>query len=130
MPARLKPLEAILERMVLGQMVQPPNTAIATPLQQAVSNLQSGGMGAMPGGFANLPNQGMQSRAQLGLPDRSSYFPGNLNFDEAAALGAFPNVPGNPQTIKAGKGSENLIPTKKARKQAGSPELTRSGGSS
>lgn len=123
MPQRLKPLEAIMERMVLGQMTQPPNTAIAVPLQQAISNLQSGGKGSMPGGLANLPNGGLQSREQLGLPDRSSYFPGNIGFDEAAALGAFPGVPGNKQTVKEGRKQPGLLQPKKARREASHPEL-------
>ena len=35
-----------LNRMLLGQMVNPPDTAISTPLQQSISNLQ-GGYGQM-----------------------------------------------------------------------------------
>lgn len=94
----------VAKRALLGQLINPPNTAIATPMQQAISNLQSGAPerafglggglasrlsgGAVPGttsagspGFApgsfaaDAPGgqQGLQSREQLGLPDRSSY---------------------------------------------------------
>jgi len=92
-PPRLKPLETVLENAFLAQQAQPPNTALSVPLQQAISNLQSGGRGSLPGGFANLPNQGMQSREQLGLPDRRSYFPGLPTYDELKALGSFQDVP-------------------------------------
>jgi hypothetical protein len=118
----LKPLESILERMVLGQMTTPPNTAIATPLQQAISNLQSGGRGSMPGGLGNLPNNGLQTREQLGLPDRRSYFPGLPTTDEAAALGAFPGIMSNPRTVKQGRRQQGLLP-KKDRGPASHPEL-------
>jgi len=94
----------VIKRALLGQLVKPPETAISNPMQQAISNLQSGAPerafglggglasrlsgGAVPGtisgsspGFApgsfaaNAPGgqQGLQSREQLGLPDRSSY---------------------------------------------------------
>lgn len=94
-PDRLRPFEAVIERMMMGQLAQPPETAIAAPLQQAISNLQSGGRGALPGGMANLPNGGLQSREQLGLPARSSYFPTGVTLDELNTLGALPEVPPN-----------------------------------
>lgn len=123
-PASLKPLLSVLERQVLGQQVQPPNTAISVPMQQAISNLQSGGRGALPGGMSNLPNAGLQSRQQLGLPDRSSYFPGTPTFNEAAALGMFPPLQSNPKTQKTQK-QEGTKPTKKQQRQQASPELNR-----
>lgn len=113
---------SLLERQILGQMTQPPETAISTPLQQAVSNLQSGGRGALPGGFANLPNNGMQTRAQLGLPDRKSYFPGTPSFDEAAALGAFPGLASDKGTVRAARKLGNPI-TKRERREGSHPEL-------
>lgn len=100
-----------INRMLLGQLVNPPDTAISTPLQQSVSNLQ-GGFGqmrsnfGMAGGLADqlagrggggqmLPgaNQsGLQSRAQLGLPDRDSYFTFKPTAEDVASLGAVPKL--------------------------------------
>jgi hypothetical protein len=102
-PGRVqRPTYDTMIRGLLGQMVRPPETAISVPLQQAVSNLQSGNFkvgGSMvdrlaakdltgvPGGSAStgfpagslLPSaaggqQGLQTREQLGLPSRESYF--------------------------------------------------------
>src|SRR5262249_25008285 len=44
-PRRLQPVLDMMTRSMIGQMANPPDTAIATPLQQAVSNLQSGDVG-------------------------------------------------------------------------------------
>jgi hypothetical protein len=110
-PRRLQPVLDMVTRGLIGQMANPPNTAISVPLQQAVSNLQSGdvgrqfgiggsmaerlsgrggptggtggaddtggaGAGFAPGSFSPSAaggQQGLQTRAQLGLPDRSTY---------------------------------------------------------
>ena len=91
-----KPMYDQMLRGLIGQMAAPPETAISVPLQQAISQMQSGkydvpiGMAARLGGAANtggstfapgslLPNapggqQGLQTREQLGLPSRESYF--------------------------------------------------------
>src|SRR5262249_54718052 len=124
-PRVLQPGDDTLIRGMLGQMVNPPDTAISVALQQAVSNLQSGqysdlggsmvdrlagrtgggssgspsadsgtpGGGFAPGSF--LPNapggqQGLQTREQLGLPDRSSYFTFMPSPDDIAKIGLSP----------------------------------------
>ena len=89
-----------LNRMLLGQMVNPPDTAISTPLQQSISHLQSGGLAnRLSDGFAQglaAPGQaqpwGMQSREQLGLPSRDSYFTFKPTPEEVASLGAVPPI--------------------------------------
>jgi len=119
---------------MLGQMVNPPDTAISVPLQQAVSNLQSGdpgrafgiggsmvnrlagttgatgatgaggggadagspgtaGAGFAPGSFlpsASGGQQGLQTREQLGLPERSSYFTFMPKPEDIANIGLSP----------------------------------------
>lgn len=130
-PRVLKPGYDVLTRAMLGQMVNPPDTAISAPLQQAVSNLQSGdpgrafgiggsmvnrlagrteatgaggggadagspgtaGAGFAPGSF--LPSaaggqQGLQTREQLGLPERSSYFTFMPKPEDIANIGLSP----------------------------------------
>jgi len=105
-PQRLQLPYDMMIRGLVGQMAEPPETPISTPLQQAISNLQggniagqfglgggmaerlasrgtpgasgTGGGGFAPGAFlpsAEGGQQGLQSREQLGLPDRESYFP-------------------------------------------------------
>jgi hypothetical protein len=90
-----KPMYDQMLRGLIGQMARPPETAISVPLQQAISQMQSGkydvpiGMARRLGGAANtgagfapgsfLPNapggqQGLQTREQLGLPPREDYF--------------------------------------------------------
>lgn len=117
-----------LNRMLLGQLVNPPDTAISTPLQQSVSNLQ-GGFGTMrqnyglAGGLADQlagrntgggqmaagPQQwGLQSRAQLGLPDRDSYFTFKPSAEDVASLGAVPQIASNVRSGKARRQFENL----------------------
>lgn len=104
-------LYSIANRALIGQLVEPPETAVAAPLQQAVSNLQGGfgtmrsnfGMGGgladqlagRGGGGAMLPGEnqwGLQTREQLGLPDRKDYFEFVPSADEVRSLGALPNV--------------------------------------
>ena len=81
-----------------SQLTNPPNTAIGVPLQQAISNLQMGmgGLGGSAAGGSLLPGPaqaGLQSRSQLGLPDRSSYFAPFLpSPQQAAAAGAIPGI--------------------------------------
>jgi len=128
-PRVLKPGYDTLIRGMLGQMVNPPDTAISTPLQQAVSNLQSGdpgrafgvggsmvermsgrggptgggsadagspgtaGAGFAPGSFlpsASGGQQGLQTREQLGLPERSSYFTFMPKPEDIAKIGLSP----------------------------------------
>ena len=107
-----KPMYDQMIRGLIGQMAAPPDTAIAAPLQQAVSQMQSGkydvpiGMAARLGGAANtggstfapgsfLPDapggqQGLQSRSELGLPDRSSYFTFMPRPEDIANIGLSP----------------------------------------
>jgi hypothetical protein len=132
-PKRLQPALDMMTRSMIGQMANPPNTAIAAPLQQAVSNLQGGdvgrefgvggsmlqrlsgqggptagetggtpsgagdtggaGGGFAPGSFSPSAaggQQGLQSRADLGLPDRSSYFTFMPSPQDIANIGLAP----------------------------------------
>jgi hypothetical protein len=99
-------------RGLIGQMARPPETAISVPLQQAISQMQSGkydvpiGMARRLGGEANtggstfapgsfLPNapggqQGLQTREQLGLPPRESYFTFMPSPEDIASIGLAP----------------------------------------
>jgi hypothetical protein len=119
-PRRMQPAMDEMVRGLIGQMAKPPETAIATPLQQATSNLQSGdpgrafglgnsmvdrmagregapgtstaGAGFAPGSLlpSDVGPQGQQSRADLGLPDRSSYFTFMPSADDIAKIGLAP----------------------------------------
>ena len=104
---RMRNLGSILERSLLGQMVEPPETAISVPQQQALSNLQ-GGFGQLArsfgvgGGGPMLPgaNQwGLQSREQMGLPSRRSYFTFLPTKEQVAQLGAVPPILTQPQAV-------------------------------
>jgi hypothetical protein len=105
-----KPMYDQMIRGLIGQMAAPPETAISAPLQQAVSNLQSGkydvpiGMAARLGGAGTdtgfaagslLPSaaggqQGLQTREQLGLPSRESYFTFMPRPEDIANIGLSP----------------------------------------
>jgi len=115
-PGRVqRPVYDTMLRGLLGQMVRPPDTAISVPLQQAVSNLQSGkfdvggsmvdrlaakDLSGVPGGSSSqagsfLPNapggqQGLQTREQLGLPPRESYFTFMPSAEDIAKIGLSP----------------------------------------
>ena len=133
-PPRLQMPYDQLVRGLIGQMAQPPETPISTPLQQAISNLQSGDVGrayGLGGGIASrlsgqamdtgatggsstggstgsaggtapgfapgsfLPSapggqQGLQTREQLGLPSRESYFPFTPTKEDIEAIGMKP----------------------------------------
>jgi len=130
-PARLQMPYDQLVRGLIGQMAEPPETAISTPLQQAISNLQSGDVGrayglgggiasrlsgqatdtgATGGGSTGAPSggttpgfrpgsflpgaeggqQGLQTREQLGLPSRESYFPFTPTKEDIEAIGMAP----------------------------------------
>jgi hypothetical protein len=112
-PTRLqRPMYDQMLRGLIGQMARPPETAISVPLQQAVSQMQSGkydvpiGMARRLGGAANtggstfapgsfLPNapggqQGLQTREQLGLPPREDYFTFMPRPEDIANLGLAP----------------------------------------
>jgi hypothetical protein len=119
-PRRMQPAMDEMVRGLIGQMAKPPETAIATPLQQATSNLQSGdpgrafglgnsmvdrmagregapgtstaGGGLAPGSLlpSDVGPHGEQSRADLGLPDRSSYFTFMPSADDIAKIGLSP----------------------------------------
>jgi hypothetical protein len=122
----MRGLGSVTTRGLLGQLANPPETAISVPLQQAISNAQ-GGLPAMRenlglgGGLANQltgqgvgggtmslnapgGQQGLQTREQLGLPPRSSYMTGIPDWSTLLGLGAVPNV----QTTPAGKQAEQL----------------------
>jgi hypothetical protein len=121
-----KPMYDQMIRGLIGQMAAPPETAISAPLQQAVSNLQSGkydvpiGMAARLGGAANtggstfapgslLPNapggqQGLQTREELGLPSRESYFTFMPRPEDIANIGLSPirsSIKGKDQSTAA-----------------------------
>src|SRR5205823_10672159 len=76
------PFEKLITQMLVrafaGTLAKPPNTAISVPTQQALSALQGGGMGMANaygiGGGGQGQTGGLQARAPMGLPDRSSYF--------------------------------------------------------
>jgi hypothetical protein len=115
-------LMSILERALIGQAVNPPNTAISVPQQQAATLGQAGpfgsanylGIGANQS-LAPGPNQaGLQSRAQLGLPDRSSYFSFLPTAQQVASLGMLP--PLNPAKGTA-KGQKQLAKLEGKKKQ-------------
>lgn len=141
----------LANRGILGQLAQPPETAISIPQQQGISNLQAGlpamganfGIGgtmaerlggrpiapvqtslgtAQPG--AMLPGGsgqqfGLQSRAQMGLPARTDYFPFTPSAEEVAALG-LPSVrPGSKQGQKLAKREEKLTNRIENRQAAG-----------
>src|SRR5215813_9928797 len=119
----------LLNRAMVGQLVQPPNTAISVPMQQAVSSyqgmmptLQQSATGSLAGRLsqpsgsgvpgagvtgtgaggaspdwtpaAGADQQGLQTRAQLGLPDRSSYFQFMPSAQQIADIGLGPVRPG------------------------------------
>lgn len=133
---------SIANRALLGQMVNPPNTAISVPLQQAISNAQGGlpqmrenlglggglinqltGRGVGGGQLAAGPNQqGLQSREQLGLPDRSSYFTFVPSAEEVAALGAVPPVMNTPGNRKIDQLTQRIERRQAAGKQTGQAE--------
>jgi hypothetical protein len=106
-----KPMYDQMLRGLIGQMARPPETAIPVPLQQAISQMQSGkydvpiGMARRLGGAPNtgagfaagsfLPNapggqQGLQTREQLGLPPREEYFTFMPRPEDIAAIGLAP----------------------------------------
>lgn len=138
----------MLGRGFLGQLADPPDTAISVPLQQATS-LYQGGFPAMqsamglgggmadrlgggtggiegqpqpgqllpasmqaprggPGASAKPSQWGTQSREQLGLPDRSSYFPLTPNVDEILAMGQPPVRSNDRMTNKLTKREDRL----------------------
>jgi hypothetical protein len=89
--ASLKQQYDLLRRALTDQMVNPPNTAISVPTQQAISNLQ-GGFGGLSrafgvGGTGTGQTGGLQSREQMGLPDRASYFPNMPTNEQITSLG-------------------------------------------
>ena len=119
----------VLMRELLGQMVNPPNTAIAAPLQQSISNLQGGGQGMANafgiGGQGLGTTGGLQTREQLGLPDRSSYFTFKPTAEQVAALGAVPGITPDIKTKRelAKARSPKTKPDKKAALMAKHPEV-------
>lgn len=144
-----RPILSVTERALLGQLANPPNTAISTPLQQAISNAQGGfptmrqnfglggglvnqltgqGVGAGPQGnvLGNLlPSSlggqgwGMQSREQLGLPDRRSYFTFLPTPEQLQTAGAVPPIRTPPQTGKLQKREAKLEGRIERRQAAG-----------
>jgi hypothetical protein len=91
----------LLERVMLGQLTNPPDTAISVPQQQATTLAQAGPFGAADylgvdatKSLAPGPNQaGLQTRAQLGLPERSSYMgPFAPTAADVASLGLVPPI--------------------------------------
>lgn len=149
-PGRVqRPTYDTMIRGLLGQMVRPPETAIATPLQQAVSNLQSGqfkvggsmvdrlaakDLTGVPGGSSNtgfpagslLPDaaggqQGLQTREQLGLPSRESYFTFMPKPEDIAQIGLSPIRTSIQDKDKLNTRIANLTARQKTREAAGKP---------
>lgn len=113
-------LYSMLIRNLIGQEAQPPETAISVPQQQATSLLQgmagspaaaplasrlsgSGGAAGFAPGSSFLPGAGqagLQSRAQLGIPDRATNFPFAPGADAIKDIGIPP--------LKAAPGASKL----------------------
>src|SRR5215469_11636785 len=114
-------LMSILERALIGQAVNPPNTAISVPQQQAATLGQAGPFGAADylgiGATKSLapgPEQaGLQTRAQLGLPDRSSYFSFLPTAQQVQSLGMLPPLAPAKATAKGQKRLATLEGKKK-----------------
>src|SRR5215813_7559543 len=95
---QMQGLMSVMERALMGQLVNPPETAISVPQQQAATLAQAGPLGAADylgiGATQSLlpgPRQaGLQTREQLGLPPRSSYFTDMPTNEQVAALGMLP----------------------------------------
>lgn len=66
--------------------------------------------------------QGQQTRQMLGLPDRSSYFPGAVGLSDLEQLGAFPNVRTQPQAKKTRKALGEPPLDKQTKAKLSSPE--------
>lgn len=112
-----KQAASLLLRNLIGQMVKPPNTAIAVPGQQATSLMQgfagnpaassiASRLGGSPVGAGQsftpgAGQAGLQTREQLGLPDRQTYFPLTPTLDEIKDIGV-------PPIHRAGKESQRL----------------------
>jgi len=130
-PPQQQQLADLLNRAMIGQMAKPPETAISTPMQQAVSSYQqmmpglqqaasgslaarlsgpapgSGVTGTGSGGAsqdwtpaAGANQAGLQTREQLGLPDRSSYFTFMPSAQQVADIGLAPVRPGGGQEVQ------------------------------
>jgi hypothetical protein len=98
----------------MGQLVEPPETAISVPMQQAISQLQGGPMAlARPVG----QTEGLQTREQLGLPPRRSYLTFVPTAEEVAGLGAVPPIRAAPATGK----TQRLRARAEAAKAKGKP---------
>lgn len=144
----------LLNRGIIGQLAQPPQTAISVPQQQGISNLQAGlpatmanfGIGSslaerlggrpitpvqtsmgtaqpgamLPGGAGGgAPQFGLQSRQQLGIPDRESYFPFTPSAADVEALG-LPSVrSGEPAVQKLDRKTTKLENRIEKRQAAG-----------
>ena len=127
-------------RAIIGQMAKPPETAISAPTQQAASLMQGfasqpmGGslLGAgmrpnpVPGNFqptsqTGQPQAGLQSRQDLGLPDRSSYFQFMPSVDDISKLGLPPMRAGTPAQTKANKAIDRTQQRIDKRSAAGKP---------
>jgi hypothetical protein len=117
--ARQQQLFDMLTRQLTGQLAKPPETAISVPQQQAVSYMQhlmgspqlsggtlaerlgssgSSGTGGSMGSFtptsqSGQPQAGLQTRQELGIPDRESYTPAGFvpSPEQVMAIG-LPNV--------------------------------------
>jgi hypothetical protein len=152
--AAQKQTSDLLTRAMIGQMVNPPNTAISTPMQQAISGYQqmmpglqqsaagslaqrlaqpaSGTAGAGSAVSGTAPtgqsqdwtpaagaNQaGLQTRAQLGLPDRSSYFTFMPSAQQVADIGLAPVEPGGGPGVQAAYKANLASQQKQAAKAA------------
>ena len=137
---RQRQLQDILTRILTSQAVSPPNTAISVPFQQAVSEAQANmprlnaqaahGLASgeaqaaannpLSSGAPMLPGAGqagLQTRAQLGLPDRASYLgPLAPSLEEVRKAGI--------ADIRGGTAAEqkaNAKAKRQAAKQAGGP---------
>jgi hypothetical protein len=128
----------VLNRAFLGQMVKPPETAVSVPTQQAVSTMQgmapamqqaggplasrlsapaptpTGGAGATWTPGAN--QQGLQTREQLGLPARSSYFTFMPSAEQVAQIGMAPVRPGGNKKVQQDYAKQKELQNKVAQR--------------
>jgi len=148
-PPQQQQLADLLNRAMVGQLVRPPETAISTPMQQAVTSYQqmmpglqqaasgslaarlsqpapgSGISGAGPAGAsqdwtpgAGASQAGLQTREQLGLPDRSSYFTFLPTAQQVADIGLAPVRPGGSAEVQKAFQATQRIQAKQAAKAA------------
>ena len=156
-PPQQQQLADLLNRAMVGQLARPPDTAISTPMQQAVTSYQQmmpglqqaasgslaarlsgpapgSGLPGMPGAgvtgtgtggasqdwtpAAGADQAGLQTRAQLGLPERSSYFTFMPSAQQVADIGLAPVRPGGSAEVQKAFQATQKIKAQQAAKAA------------